>query len=59
MFGMLYIAAVLAGLLLLIMTPLVYRFRDEPPPREVTWIAIVIGALPLVAGLAILLIGLT
>ena len=57
MFGLLYVASLAAGLLLLGLIPAVYRFRDTPPPIEITWLAIFLGGLPIVTGLAFFLIG--
>jgi len=57
MLGMLFVASVVFGILLLLLIPLVYRFRDEPPPREITWTAAVIGGLPLVTGVMFFFFG--
>lgn len=44
---MLLVAAV-TGVVCLIVTPIVYRWRDTPPPRAITQFAIVAGSLPIV-----------
>jgi hypothetical protein len=48
--------AILTGILILLVTPLVYRVRKSPPPTAVTFIALLIALLPLVtiASLAVL-----
>jgi len=51
----LLIAAV-SGLVCLVLTPVVYRLRSIPPPREVTMFALAASVIPFVA-LAILLLG--
>lgn len=47
---MLFVASV-TGLLCLGLTPLVCRFRREPPPRAITVFAVAASVLPLVIGI--------
>ena len=46
--GLLLFAAMVSGLLVLIITPVVLRGRRHPPPRSVTIVSLVIGAARLV-----------
>ena len=53
---MLLIAAV-TGLICLVTTPLVLRWRDTPPPKPITRFAVVISLLPIVTLAAMLIWG--
>jgi len=46
--GVLLFAAITTGVLCMVLTPLVYRVRQVPPPRTVTVGAIAIGLAPIV-----------
>jgi hypothetical protein len=46
--GLLLFAALVSGLVVLVMTPVVLRGRRQPPPRAVTIVSLVIAAAPLV-----------
>lgn len=45
--GLLLFAALVTGIVVLIMTPVVLRGRRHPPPRPVTIVSLFIGAAPL------------
>ncbi len=47
---MLFTAAV-TGIVCLLLTPLVYRFRRSPPPTIVTVLAVTVSLLPLAIGI--------
>ena len=49
--GLMLLAALVFGLVSLALIPLVYRARRVPPPRGVTLMALVIGAIPLIVSL--------
>lgn len=51
--GLLLLVALVTGILCLLLTPVVYRVRSEPPPLGVTVIAALVGVSPLVALLLI------
>ena len=51
---MLLVAAV-TGVVCLIVTPIVYRWRDTPPPRTITQFAIVASVVPLIALIVMLM----
>jgi hypothetical protein len=53
---MLFIAAT-TGLVCLVCTPIVLRWRDTPPPRAITIFAIAASVLPLATLAALLLFG--
>lgn len=46
--GLLLFAALVTGIVVLIMTPVVLRGRRHAPPRPVTIVSLLIGAAPLV-----------
>jgi hypothetical protein len=43
-------AAAVTGIVCLLLTPLVYRFRSTPPPTVVTVLAVTVSVLPLAIG---------
>lgn len=45
---LLLFASLISGLVTLLLTPLTVKLRRVPPPRPVTWAAVLIGLLPLV-----------
>lgn len=45
--GLLFFAAAVIGLIVLILVPIVYRIRNVPPPRGFTAFAMVVAAFPL------------
>jgi hypothetical protein len=45
---LLFIAA-LAGLVCICLTPVVYRFRQTPPPKAITIFGLVVSAAPVIA----------
>ncbi|MBP89906.1 MAG: hypothetical protein CMJ64_24900 [Planctomycetaceae bacterium] len=51
---MLFIAAV-TGVVCLLLTPLVYRFRRVPPPAAITYAAVTASVLPLLVAIMMLL----
>lgn len=44
---LLQFAALIIGLVALVLVPIVYRLRREPPPMPVTAFAVIVGAAPL------------
>ena len=53
--GVLMFIASVAGLICLLLTPVVYRLRNVSPPKAITAVAIFAGALPLIAAAASML----
>lgn len=49
--GLLLFIAAVTGLVCLLLTPLVYRFRHVPPPTPITIIAVTASVLPLLVGM--------
>lgn len=45
--GMMWFSALVSGLLVLVMTVVVYRVRKDKPPRAITVLAVVVGLVPL------------
>jgi hypothetical protein len=54
--GTLLFVAILTGLLVLALTPLVYRVRKSRPPLVVTIFALIIAAIPLIVFLALAIV---
>lgn len=50
--GVLMFIAALTGLICLLLTPLVYRFREVAPPRVITAVAILASIVPLATAIA-------
>jgi hypothetical protein len=50
--GLFHFAALIVGLVALVMIPVLFKVRREPPPPAIVTLAVVIGGLPL-AGLAL------
>jgi hypothetical protein len=48
------LVAVVTGVVCLLVTPIVYRVRDTPPPRAITQFAVVAGLLPIVVLIVLL-----
>jgi hypothetical protein len=46
------LVAVIAAALCLTLTPLVYRFREDPPPEAITYATLIIAAAPFLTALA-------
>ena len=46
--GVLLAVALITGICCVVLTPLVYRVRQTPPPREITVGAVLIGVAPIV-----------
>ena len=51
--GLLLFAAVVVGVLILGLLPVVYRMRKEPPPRGYVVFAVLIGAAPILTVIAL------
>ncbi len=49
--GLMLFTAAITGAICLLLTPLVYRFRQIPPPTSVTVLAVTVSLLPLVVAL--------
>ncbi len=52
---LMFFSALTIGVIVLLLTPVVLRSRRALPPRGVTWFAVAVGALPLLAALGRLL----
>ena len=48
--GLMLFTAAITGLICILLTPLVYRFRRVPPPPGITTLAVTVSLLPLVIG---------
>lgn len=53
--GVMLFTALMTGLISVVLTPFVYRFRRSPPPAAITVFAITVATLPLIAGLVVTL----
>jgi hypothetical protein len=49
--GLMWFVAFITGILCLLLMPLVYRFRREPPPTPIAALSLVAGLIPLLIGI--------